>query len=114
KSDWYFDTATTSHICTVLVNFMVDGKTITHRLREVLHIPDAANCLLSGTQIDDAGGEFSGGNGRCTLKDKSGNVIGTGVKRGRLYLLNAIAQLHNPEKANFTNATSTQTWDQWH
>ena len=80
KYDWYFDTATTSHICTqhdafieyyplknvtingigpkpaiptgrgtVIVNFSVEGKIIPHRLSNVLHVPNAANCLLSGT-----------------------------------------------------------------
>ena len=32
---------------TVVVKFSVEGKIIQHQLREVLHIPDALNCLLS-------------------------------------------------------------------
>jgi len=32
---------------TVVVKFSVEGKIIQHQLREVLHIPDAPNCLLS-------------------------------------------------------------------
>ena len=71
----------------------MDGKIIPHRLSNVLYVPNAANCLLSGTRFDDAGGEFTGGNGKCVLKDKTGRVVGTGSKIDRLYLLDARAQL---------------------
>ena len=101
KYDWYFDTATTSHMCTqcdaftdyyplqnstddgigpnlaiaagcgtVLVNFSVDGKIIPHQLSNVLHVPNVANCLLSGAWFDDSGGVFTGGSGKCVLKGK--------------------------------------------
>ena len=82
--DWILDSATTSHICairnafidytplkdstikglgdpvtahgrgTILVNFAVNGKMIRHQLRDVLHVPDAPNCLLSIPCIDEA------------------------------------------------------------
>ena len=145
KFDWYFDTATTSHICTqrdafidyyplqnstidgigpnpaiatgrgtVLVNFSVDGKIIPPRLSNVLYVPNAANCLLSGTRFDDSGGIFTGGNGKCILKDKNGRIVGRGNKVDRLYLLDARAQLLGQERTNYANTTQKRTWDQWH
>ena len=145
KYDWYFDTATTSHICTqrdaftdhyplqnstvdrirpnlaiaaghgtMLVNFSVNGKIITHQLSNVLHVPNAANCLLSGTQFDESGGIFKGGNGKCVLRDETEKIVGRGNKINRLYLLDARAQLLGQERTNYTNTTQKQTWDQWH
>ena len=111
KYDWYFNTATTSHICTqrdafieyyplenatinaigpnpaipigrgtVIVNFSVRGKIIPHRLSNVLHVPNAANCLLSGTRFDEGGGTFIGGNGKCSLKDRNRELWEQGIK----------------------------------
>ena len=145
KYDWYFDTATTSHICTqrdafieyyplenatingigpnpaiptgrgtVIVNFSVEGKIIPHRLSNVLHVPNAANCLLSGTRFDEGGGTFIGGNGKCSLKDRNGRVVGTGNKTERLYLLDARAQLLGQERTNYASTSQKRTWDQWH
>ena len=94
---------------TVIIDFSENGRTIPHRLKEVLHVPDAPNCLISGARIDEAGGSFSGGNGKCVIKDKSGSIIGRGTKMGRLYLLDTKIQ----EKANIAT-TSKLTWDQWH
>ena len=98
---------------TVLVNMSVNGNTIPHRLRDVLYVPDAPNCLLSGARFDEGGGEFIGGNGKCTLKEKSGRIVGEGTKTGRLYLLNARAQLLGQERTNYA-ATPKLSWDQWH
>jgi hypothetical protein len=145
KYDWYFDTATTSHICTqrnafidyyplqnttidgigpnpamaagrgtVIVNFSVEGKIISHRLANVLHVPNAANCLLSGTRFDEGGGTFSGGNGKCSLTNKNGQLVGTGSKTGGLYLLDARAQLLDQERTNYASTGQKRTWDQWH
>src|SRR6202522_967132 len=143
KYDWYFDTATTSHICnqrdtfidyyplenstisgigpnpaladgrgTIIINCSVDGKIIPHRLSNVLHVPNAANSLLSGTRFDEAGGTFIGGNEKCILKDNKGRVLGKGNKVGRLYLMDARSQ--SQERTNFSTTTQKQTWDQWH
>ena len=145
KYDWYFDTATTSHICTqryafieyyplenatingirpnpaipighgtVIVNFSVRGKIIPHQLSNVLHVPNVASCLLSGTQFDEGGGTFIGGNGKCSLKDRNGRVVGTGNKTERLYLLDARAQSLGQERNNYASTSQKRTWDQWH
>lgn len=145
KFDWYFDTATTSHICTqrdafidyhplqnstidgigpnpamaagrgnVIVNFSVEGKIIPHQLSNVLHVPNAANCLLSGTRFDEGGGTFIGGNGKCSLKDRTGRIVGIGNKIGRLYLMDAHAQLSEREQTNFSSTAWKLSWDQWH
>lgn len=106
--------ATASGRGSIKVNFSVDGKIITHHLSNVLHVPNASNCLLSGTRFDDAGGEFIGGKGKCILKDKSGKIVGTGIKTGGLYLLDARAQLLGQERTNYSNAPNKLSWDQWH
>ena len=40
----------------VVVNFSVNGQTIRHQLKDVLHVPEAPNCLLSSTRFDESGG----------------------------------------------------------
>ena len=99
---------------TVIVNFSVNGKIIPHQLKDVIHLPNAPNCLISATRIDDAGGSHGGGNGKCFIKDKTGKTVGTGVKKGKLYLLDARAQLLGQERTNYANNRAKLTWDQWH
>ncbi len=40
---------------TVILPFEINGRTITHTLTEVLHVPEAPNCLLSSSRFDDKG-----------------------------------------------------------
>jgi hypothetical protein len=98
---------------TVMVHMSINRQTIPHRLRDVLHVPNAPNCLLSATRFDDAGGKFEGGNGKCLLKDKTNNIVAEGIRVGRLYLLNGRAQLLGQERTNYA-ATPKLSWDQWH
>ena len=98
---------------TVMVHMSVNGQTIPHRLRDVLHVPSAPNCLLSAARFDDAGGKFEGGDGRCFLKNKTNNIIAEGTRIGRLYLLNGRAQLLGQERTNYAAAPKLP-WDQWH
>ena len=98
---------------TVMVHMSVNGQTIPHRLRDVLHVPSAPNCLLSAARFDDAGGKFEGGDGRCFLKNKTSNIIAEGTRIGRLYLLNGRAQLLGQERTNYA-AVPKLPWDQWH
>ena len=77
-------------------------------------MPNAANCLLSGTRFDKGGGTFIGGNGKCILKDKKGKVVGKGNKVGRLYLMDTCSQLLGQAPTNFSTMTHKQSWDQWH
>jgi len=98
---------------TILVDFAVNGETIRHQLRDVLHVPGAPNCLLSVPRIDEAQGHVEFSNGECTLKDKKGNTIGKGSLFDRLYILKARAQLTSQEKANYASPEKL-SWDQWH
>ncbi|TFK17284.1 hypothetical protein FA15DRAFT_555832, partial [Coprinopsis marcescibilis] len=84
-----------------------------HTLRDVLHVPDAPNCLLSVSRFDDAGGKIEFESGKCILKDKNGRIVGAGHKHGRLYRLHARAQLLGQERTNYA-ASIKLTWDQWH
>ena len=120
--DWILDSATTSHVCTirdafidytplkdstikglgdpvtahgrgtVIVDFTINGKTIHHQLRDVLHMPDAPNCLLSIPRIDEAQGPVEMQGGECKIKDKNGIAIGKGNLSGRLYIMEARTQ----------------------
>ena len=98
---------------TVVANFTVKGNNIRHKLQDVLHIPEAPNSLLSVSRIDDSGGHTSFQNGKCELYSKANQLIGTGVKSGRLYILDARAQLQNNDRANLA-APQKLSWDQWH
>lgn len=141
KYDWVYDSATTSHICpnreafiefsqhngsvkgigseveshgrgTVLINLKVGDQILQHRLRNVLYIPSAPNCLMSTGRFDQSGGFSVFGNGKCILKDAKGRTVGEGVLKGLLYVLNARAQLHD-EQANLATPNKP-SWDQWH
>ena len=142
KFDWLLDCGSTSHICTtrdaftdftavnetlngvgekgtavlgrgtVSVRFEVDGKEYVHHLRNTLYTPNAPNCLISLSRLDDAGGKVEFDKGMCWIRNKDGMVVGTGRKHHRLYLLAARAIL-TKEKANLAT-TGKHTWDQWH
>ena len=73
---------------TVITNFKVDGKLIQHTLQEVLHTPDAENCLLSISRFDAGGGDIQFKDGKAILKAK-GRTVGIGKVKNRLYLLDA-------------------------
>lgn len=98
---------------TVLVNFKVDGKLVLHRLKDVLHVPEVPNCLISSSRFDDIGGTTETKNGVLTLKDKVGKVVGKASKINRLWLLDARAQLKHQESSNVAK-TNALPWDEWH
>ena len=97
---------------TVSVRFEVDGKEYVHHLHNTLYTPNAPNCLISLSRLDDAGGKVEFDKGMCWIRNKDGMVVGTGRKHHRLYLLVARAIL-TKEKANLAT-TGKHTWDQWH
>jgi transposase InsO family protein len=98
---------------TVILNFKVDGKLIRHVLREVLHAPDADNCLLSISRFDAGGGDIHFKTGVAILRNKSKQTVGIGKVINRLYLLDARAELPGQERANLAT-TQKLSWDQWH
>jgi hypothetical protein len=98
---------------TIIVNFSVNGSIIRHNLRDVLYVPNAPNCLLSLSRLDDSGGYVHFKHGKCALYDKKNVIIGTGSKIGGLFLLNARAQLLGQERTNYA-ASQKLSWDQWH
>ena len=142
KYDWLLDCGSTTHICTareaftdfipcnetlngvgekgtavlgrgtVNVRFEVDGKEYIHHLRNTLYTPNAPNCLVSLSRLDDASGKVEFDKGMCWIKSRDGKVVGTGQKHHRLYLLQARAIL-SKEQANLAT-TGKHTWDQWH
>ncbi|PFH46424.1 hypothetical protein AMATHDRAFT_155082, partial [Amanita thiersii Skay4041] len=122
KYDWILDLGTTSHICTVreaFVNYTelrdtsIQGERFWHLLRNVLHVPEAPNCLLSISRLDKGGGHVDFNKGTCTLKDKNGRIISEGKLTHQLYLLTGRAELPGKERANIATAAEL-SWDQWH
>ena len=98
---------------TVIVNFSVKGNNIQHQLHNVLHVPEAPNSLISVSRIDDGGGHITFRDSGCQLYSKTGQLIGEGIKVGRLYCLDARAQLQTNECTNLA-APKKLSWDHWH
>ena len=84
----------------MIVNFKVDGKLIRHVLHEVLHAPDADNCLLSISRFDAGGGDIHFKTGEAILWNKNKQTVGIGKVINRLYLLDAQVELPGMERAN--------------
>ena len=96
----------------VSVEFTVNGKTIRHKLKETLHVPDAPNCLYSVSRLDEGGGGTLFKSGECYLKDGKGLVIGLGTKKNRLYVLKA--RTSAPATTAMLSSPSKPSWDQLH
>lgn len=106
------EAAVAEGIGSIDLNFKVGNDIITHRIKDVLHVPKAPNCLLSLSRFDEGGGEVEFGKGKCVLKGKDGKVVGIGRKINRLYELDARAVI-KPERANIA-VPSAKSWDKWH
>src|SRR5271163_3526243 len=96
---------------TIRIKFDFNGKIFYHQLRDTLYVPNAPNCLLSLSRLDDGGGSVDFKAGICWIKDKGKKVVGKGYKSHRLYMLYARAALPRTEKANYAS-TEKLTWDQ--
>ena len=88
-------------------------------LRDVLHTPDATNCLVSVSRHDAVGGIAEFCDRGCTLRDKNGKVVGKGILKNKLYLLfacinNSNVSLQGLETQEQTSQTSDVTWEEWH
>ncbi|PBK94128.1 hypothetical protein ARMGADRAFT_928717, partial [Armillaria gallica] len=67
----------------------VNGKTVTHQLKDTLYAPNTVNNLISISRLDDAGMEASFKNGIAQFRCKDGKILVEGKKTCRLYLMNA-------------------------
>ena len=143
KNDWYLDSRTTFHISndrnaytnfypiqktpvrgistpaialgygSLSLDFRVSGKTLTHKLKNVLYIPEAPNCLLSVSQLDENDGKIIFHKRKCQLENKEGNIIGHGQMKGRLYLLDAKLIQTSQEVSHYASPPKI-TWGQLH
>ena len=103
--------ATAAGIGMVIVDFEVDDQQIEHQMKNVLHVPEAPNSLLSVSCFDEAGGTIDFKNGQCFLHNKGEQLVGKGAKQDRLYLLGA----HTRVVAKSAHATSAnKSWNEWH
>ena len=96
---------------TMTIDFKVEGKTIQHRVKDVLYVPEAPNCLVSVSRFEEAGGSVVFKNGKCFLLTKDNRLVGRGTRRGRLYYLDAHAVIAQ-EYANV--AKVGRSWNDWH
>ena len=97
---------------TVILTFEVNGKKILHTLRDVLHVPNAENNLVSIGRIDASGNRMVFGEGNCQIMHK-GHVVGEGKLTRNLYLLRAKAQEWS-ERAMVAKEGENESWDEWH
>ena len=97
---------------TVQIKFEFDGKMFVHQLHDTLYVPNAPNCLMSLSRIDDGGGSVDFKDGLCWIRNGN-KIIGKGYKQQRLYMLHARAILTEKEMANYAS-TEKLSWDQWH
>jgi len=143
KDNWYLDSGTTSHIsndqnaytefypiqktpvCSIgtpaialgygslSIDFRVSSKTLTHKLKNVLYILEAPNCLLSVSRLDENDGKVIFHHRKCQLENKEGSIIGHGQMKGHLYLLDAKLNQTSQEASHYSSSPKV-TWDQWH
>ncbi|KAK0484671.1 hypothetical protein IW261DRAFT_1300491, partial [Armillaria novae-zelandiae] len=97
-----------------LLDCKVNGKTVTHYLKDTLYAPNAVNNLISISRLDDAGMEASFKNGTVQFLHKDGKILAEGKKTHRLYLMNAQAHNAIPEQSNIADIEGGNTWDTWH
>ena len=98
---------------TVILNSIINGKSVPITLKDVIYSPTSLNCLLSIRRIDANGGSATFKNGNVFIKGRNGNTIFEGKVHNRLYLLNARAN-QAKERANFAMHKRALTWDEWH
>jgi hypothetical protein len=98
---------------TVYVNFAVNDGSVRHRLMDALFVPEAPNSLLSVSRFDETGGRIEFQDGTCKLYSRKDQLIGSGKKLDRLYVLDATNVAQPIERANLTKPPKP-SWDQWH
>ena len=140
RNNWYLDSRTTSHICNdqnaymefypiqvtpvhgigtpasalgfgnLSLEFRVSGNTQIHKLKNVLYILEAPNCLLSVSWLDENNGKVTSHKQRCQLENKEGNIIGHGQLKGHLYLLD-VKIIQAPQEASHYLSSPKVTWE---
>lgn len=99
---------------TIELECRVGDRVFHHTLKSVMHVPTAPNCLISIGRMDDIGGGATFLNGKCELRDKENNIIATGKKSGRLFLMNMKAKTTERVLAVEALKKTLPTWDDWH
>jgi hypothetical protein len=98
---------------TVELDCPVNGKTITHTLVNVLHIPTNRNCLFSESRFDEAGGGFIVWKGMRRLINRDKRVVGEAkLTPEHMYKLIGKARLHMAA-ANAIEKKKVD-WNEWH
>lgn len=99
---------------TVILNSIVNGKSIPITLKDVMYSPTSRNCLLSIQRFDAAGGSAVFQNNGISISGPNRDTILQGKRHNRLYLLNTKAKDQPREYINFTSHKRALTWDEWH
>ena len=60
---------------TVILNSIINGKSVPITLKDVIYSPTSLNCLLSIRRINANGGSATFKNGNVFIKGQNGNTI---------------------------------------
>jgi GAG-pre-integrase domain len=99
----------------------MNGNSIPHTLRDVLHVPDATNCLISVSRHDAVGGIVEFCDRGCTLRHKDRKIVGKGTLKNKSYLLfvnvnktNTTLQGLGMQEQTNQSRDDKATWEEWH
>lgn len=107
-------TASVEGIGTVQMQSNFDGKLKFFKLLNVLYVPSTCHCLMSGSKLDQAGGESWYGNKTCKFINARGEIMVTGYLDGNLYKLKARAVLNENTITAYTVVSPVLSWSEAH
>ena len=89
-----------------------DGNLHTLSMKNVFHVPELSCNLMSVRQITDRGFLITFKNDRCQIKSVGGVIVGGGIKRGNLYIMEGRSE--TPEVLGEANVVTVSDRDLWH
>ena len=97
----------------IVIDYKINGEVLTHRLLNVLHVPEALNELVSVGRFIESGGSVTFQNGKCKLHSPDKKLVGTGEAVGKLFRLDAKVRMPSNEKSNLAKSKKL-SWTSWH
>ena len=88
------------------------GKLHTLSMKNVLHVPELSCNLMSVRQITDRRFHITFKNDRCQIKSVGGVIVGSGIKRGNLYVMEGRSE--RPEVLGEANVVTVSDRNLWH
>ncbi|KAI1002209.1 hypothetical protein K3495_g5995 [Podosphaera aphanis] len=106
-------TASVEGVGAVCLESIIHGTPKKIKLSNVLYVPRTRHCLISGSRLDQTGGEARYKNGKCEFLNAKGELITIGKLVGDLYRINASAIL-NKSHAAYILTNSIISWHEGH